>query len=131
MKKYFYLAAILAALSSCTMNYSMGDYTAISTMNVRGFNRDVEKSKSYGEKCASRFLIFWFGDTEALGINSLGALSSFNMKPAIDEAIENGRIKGTKQGDILVDARIKVRDSNYLLVGKRCLIVEGDLISSK
>lgn len=113
------------------MNYSMGDYTAISTVNVKGLNRDIDKSKAYGEKCASRFLFFWFGDTEALGINAFGSVSALNMKPAIDEAIENGRVRGEKHGDILVDARIKVKDSNYLLVGKRCLVVEGDLISSK
>lgn len=130
MKKII-LIIFLFSIGSCTINYSMGDYTAISSVNVRGLETEGKKSKSYGEKCASKILFFWFGDIEALGMNTFGGFASQDLKPVIDEAIQNGRIKGVSNGDILVDARIKIRHTDYIIVGKRCLIVEGDLISSK
>ena len=91
-------------------------------MNVKGLNssKGLEKNtiETQGKTCIYSFLGISFGD------------SSLNFKRATDEAIKNGRIKGIPNGDILENARIRVESMGFIIVGRRCLIVEGDLVSS-
>ena len=119
IKKIICIISLLTFFS-CTQD--LGDFTALSTVNVKGLVSQKAPNKTTietsGQTCLYSVLFIPFGDT------------SLNFKKATDEAIKNGKIKGLPDGDILENARIRVEYLNFIIGSKKCVIVEGDLVSS-
>ncbi len=113
------LVSFLLITFGCTTN--LGDFTVLSTVNVKGLvsQKDTQKRVSTsGKTCLYRILFIPIGDM------------SLSFKNAADNAIKNGRMNGAKDGDLLEDARIRVEDLEFFVAARRCVIVEGDLVSS-
>jgi hypothetical protein len=114
------LAIILAALTATGCSTRMGQFTAMSSMNVRYLDYSIQDqtvAKTEGDSCIHTVFIFPVGHSDD------------RIQRALDDAIQNGREKGL-DGDLLVNARI-----NSLvwyipfIYGQNCVSVSGDLVS--
>lgn len=136
------LIFLIIAITSCTSK--IGNFTAISTSNVRGLEyggkyRDevtsVEERSCTHRVYLTRTLLgfvtlgfAWFMPPFdlVLGENEKDRLSS-----AVDKAVKSGKNKGVFDGDLLVNATIKEKNVIIpLFYGYKCFIAEGDLVSS-
>lgn len=127
--------------TSCTTK--LGDFTVISTKNVRGLehagkNRDEIKSTT-AKSCTHRIYltrtvlgfvtlgIAWFMPPFDL---VLGENEKDRMESAVDAAMKEGK-KSVFDGDILANAVIKQKNIIVpLFYGYKCIQVEGDVVSS-
>ena len=110
---------IVFIFSGCAT--SLGQFTALSSNNVRNLNYSFEdrtKVRTVGESCAKRL----FG----LPISQQDDL----LQRATDNAIQNGQDQGV-DGDLLVNVRINQDYTNFLFYSSFCYIVEGDLVKIK
>jgi len=116
------IICVISLITVFGCSHDLGDFTALSTVNVKGLAAQKGPNKTIaetsGQTCLYTFLFIPFGD------------ASLNFKRATDEAIKNGRIKGLPEGDILENARIRIEYLSFIVGSKRCIIVEGDLVSS-
>lgn len=95
---------IMASFVAGCISLRLTDYTILNNKNFTVPKNVQLGERVRGEDCKVSFLFF-------VGIP--------NLKEAIDEAIEKGR------GDILIDAVIYEKTTNYFLFIKHCYIVEG------
>lgn len=139
--KFFTIIAVLFA-ASCTSN--MGNFSVISTQNVRGLEyggKNRNEITSVSEKsCSHRIYLF----RTALGLVTLGFawfMPAFDiilgekeddrLESAVNNAINSGKSKGVFDGDVLVNSTIKEKNIILpLIYGYKCVIAEGDVASS-
>ena len=120
MKKVIFSVISLAILfSGCAT--SLGQFTALSSNNIRNLNYSIEdntKVKIYGEACAKRFIGIPISQQDEL------------LQRATDNAIHNGQNQDV-DGDLLVNVRVSVDSTNVLFYSSFCYEVKGDLVKIK
>jgi hypothetical protein len=116
LRKIILTVALSLGFSGCVQ--SLGDFTVVSTQNVRNLNyqhKDTIKNYVEGEACDRNFLVF--------PIIQEGNL----LKKAIDDAITKGQNKGI-DGDMLVNTRLRSDSTTLIIYNSICVEVEGYLV---
>ena len=119
MKLFKGLLIVLAVFVITGCSTRMGQFTAVSSMNVRNLEYSIDSqtvARTEGDSCIHSVLLFPIGSFDD------------RIQRAMDDAIQNGRKKGI-DGDILVNARINHSLWSVGLYGQDCVSVEGDLVS--
>lgn len=113
-------SVLILGFTGCTQR--LGQFTAVSTQNVRNLNYDIAdntKVKAEGDSCIRTFFIIPVGHDDD------------RIQRAIDDAIKNGQAKGL-DGDLLVNARIDM--SAWMIpfiYAQNCINAKGDLVKIK
>jgi len=117
VKRLYFSVIILGVLfSGCAT--SIGQFTALSSNNIRNLHYSIDdqtKVRTTGQGCAREIFGIPISQQDNL------------LQRATDDAIKNGQDNGV-DGDLLVNARIKVDSTNLLFYHSFCYEVEGDLI---
>ncbi len=112
------VVAFGALAAGCTTNSLSGQFTAVSSFNVRNLKYDIATdttTQTRGESCWSYVL--------GININK----TDIRLQRAIDIAIRKGQAQGI-DGDLLTNVRVYNEVSSYLVYSSDCIIVEGDLV---
>ena len=115
--KILTVLSLVLLMSACSTR--MGQFTAVSSMNVRGLDYSIKNqsiARTEGDSCIHFITAFPIGDRDD------------RIQRAMDDAILNGRKRGL-DGDLLVNARINHSSWSAFLYGRDCITVEGDLVS--
>lgn len=115
--KTFTLIALMLLISACSTR--MGDFTALSSMNVRNLDyaaKDNTIARTEGDTCIHSIFLIPVGHFDD------------RLRRALDDAILNGRKRGL-DGDLLVNARVNQTIWTTFIYGQDCVSVEGDLVS--
>ena len=119
VKAALFVLMSLSLLISSGCTTRLGEFTALSSQNVRNLDysyADRTRQRVEGSSCDhSVYLLTIIGSDDRL-------------KRAIDDAIANGHEKGL-DGDLLVNVRADHSWWSALVYGQDCIKVEGDLIS--
>ena len=120
MKKFAIGLGISALLLMSGCAQRMGDFTVASTRNISNLETTTPdiNNKVEGESCINYVLFIPFGNFHN------------RIQEAMDNAIENGQKKGI-DGNLLVNVRIKHNHWNFIVYGKDCWIVTGNLVKVK
>jgi len=107
-------ASLAVFISGCSAR--MGSMSVLSTEHIS--NLDVKKDHKKvvtGESCERNyFLLFPTGDMQN------------KVELATERAIESGHKQGL-EGNVLIDAKMDMKVTEYLLYSKYCVVVTGQL----
>lgn len=103
---------------NCSHYTPLGEFTVVSTHNVR--NLDYEISSEKGVKTTGKSSVTYFFNLRLTSSKDL-------LQKAMDEAIEKGRKNGV-DGDLLVNVRIEHKTTSFFGVQKFIYKVTGDLV---
>jgi hypothetical protein len=110
-----FMAGISLLLSSGCMTVPFGDFTVLSNKTVRISDIDLgkaEKEHVVGEDVSQVFLIPWG-----------------SMPPTVFGALDDAFKQA--DGDVMVDATVKIKSEFYLFYARNKVIVEGDVIKTR